>query len=153
MIEKKVSIKERAYCDFRLKLAEKNFGQARAAQLELTFNCNFHCLYCYLGSWRDSAVMMDFALAKNIIDKLFAEGFLYLSFSGGEPLLNPDFFKIYQYAKSKGFIITILTNAALIDETAARFLTRQRPFYLDVTFNAVSADLFDKICAVKGAYR
>jgi radical SAM protein with 4Fe4S-binding SPASM domain len=144
------TINQQNYCNFRLKLAKKN-PKPRVCQIELTFKCNFNCGYCYLGAWRKKPLMMRFNLAKNIIDQLFDQRFLYISFTGGEPLLNPDFFKIFSYAKKRGFIITVLTNASLINERICQFFNSFPPFFLDISLNAVKASTFEKITRTPAA--
>jgi MoaA/NifB/PqqE/SkfB family radical SAM enzyme len=47
---------------------------------------------------------------KKILDNIQKEGCLWLTFSGGEPLVRKDFLEIYAYAKNKGFMITLFTN-------------------------------------------
>jgi len=46
---------------------------------------------------------------------------LWILFTGGEPLLRPDFLEIYTYAKKKGLLVTIFTNGTLIDDNLADY--------------------------------
>jgi len=46
---------------------------------------------------------------------------------GGEPLMRPDFLEIYRAAHRLGFLLTVLTNGTLIDETIAEAWTAARP--------------------------
>ena len=41
---------------------------------------------------------------------------LWLTLTGGEPLLRPDFCDIYAYAHGLGLVLTVYTNATLITE-------------------------------------
>lgn len=43
-----------------------------------------------------------------------------LSFTGGEPLLRDDFFKVVQYARKRGLFVSLATNASLVE----RFIDR-----------------------------
>ena len=123
------------------------------AQVSLTYRCNLKCRHCYLGSLREQKQdeEMGFSFIKDILTQLSQAGYLWLALSGGEPLLREDFPEIYRDAKSKGFLITILTNATLITPAYIELFREYPPFYLDITINALSPNLYDEICQVQGA--
>ena len=143
-----------AYSDFCLKLQDKSCGRPLCAQIAVTFNCNLSCVYCYLGSFRNASGSkeMDHAFLKDLLDQLADSGIIWLSFTGGEPLLRKDFKRIYVYAKRKGFITTILTNATLIDEKWIGIFKEYPPFCLDIPINAVEPRLYDRLSAARGAW-
>jgi radical SAM protein with 4Fe4S-binding SPASM domain len=95
---------------------------------------------------------MDYQAVTNIIDKLHAAGFLWLCLTGGEPLLREDFPDIYAYAKKKGFIVIILTNATLISEKMVTLFAKLRPFYLEIPIHAAEPALYEKISGRKGSF-
>jgi radical SAM protein with 4Fe4S-binding SPASM domain len=92
-------------------------------------------------------------LLRNILDELCKAGFLWLSFTGGEPLLREDFADIYTYAKKKGFLVIILTNGTLINERLIEVFKQYRPFYLDITIHAAEPGLYEKISGVQDAFK
>ena len=51
-------------------------------------------------------------------------GVLTVRFTGGEPLLRPDFADIYQIARKLGLKVLLFTNARLIDTRLAQLFTR-----------------------------
>ena len=59
------------------------------------------------------------AEVKGILDQLAASGTLFLTFSGGEPLLRKDFFELLEHARALGFDVKIKTNAILLGEHEA----------------------------------
>lgn len=139
------------YKDFRLALQER-LQRPLHAEYELTHRCNLSCAHCYLGSWRELQVEQPAESVKVIIEKLEDAGFLWLIFTGGEPLVRPDFCEIYRYAKERGFIIIVLTNATLIDEHMADFFATHRPFYLDISVHAVKKEIYERISGVRGSF-
>ena len=60
---------------------------------------------------------------QHILDEIKDAGCLWLLLTGGEPLLRPDFLEIYQYAKHKGFLLTLFTNGTLLTPHIADFLS------------------------------
>lgn len=146
--------KQIEYKDFRLRLQEKVPPKPLCAQIALTYRCNLRCLHCYVGSLRNTSEKdeMDFAFICNIIDQLYALGFLWLGFSGGEPLLREDFADIYTYAKKRGFIITVLTNATLMNARLLKLFERDKPFYLDIPVYALEENLAEEITQVQGSF-
>lgn len=66
---------------------------------ELTYRCNLDCCYCYVPRdyLRGKSKEKEFTFEEicNIMDRLGEEGTLYLTFTGGEPLIRRDFLDIY----------------------------------------------------------
>lgn len=77
----------------------------------ITNQCNDNCLFCY----RDKISKdLDFDNQKIIIDKIALSGIRKLTFAGGEPLLIPEIKTLINYAKSKGLMVSLTTNAILL---------------------------------------
>ena len=98
---------------------------------EVTDKCNLHCTYCAYGELyndydkRDDK-MMPFKIIQNTIDYLKpilsqTNDILYVSFYGGEPLLNMDVIKMaVEYLKksdlNRKICYTMTTNGILLDK-------------------------------------
>jgi selenobiotic family peptide radical SAM maturase len=86
-------------------------------QWHITQVCDLHCRHCYDRSDRTRLSLAD---AQCVLDTLFdfiqkmnARG--HVTFTGGNPLLYPDFTDLYQRAADMGFSIAILGNPASAD--------------------------------------
>lgn len=99
--------------------------------LELTQNCNFQCKHCYCSEKRAKNLSLNDW--KVIIDKVYDTGCLFLNFTGGEIMMYEFFEEIYTYAKQKGFIIDLLTNASLIDEKKIELFKKLPPNNIAIT--------------------
>ena len=106
------------------------------ASIELTEFCNLRCLHCYIPK-KKSILSKD--KAKAILDKLYQLGILYITFTGGEVFLHPHFCDIYIYAKSKGFLISLMTNGTLIDNKIKKVLKKYKPFDISVSIYGLNA--------------
>src|SRR5574340_1243302 len=98
---------------------EKNRVPVSGA-LELTKRCNLRCAHCYIGSLRTcssgSRPEMEMEKVLSLIDEICDAGCLSLLITGGEPLLRPDFGRVYTRARENGMMVTVFTNGTLIDK-------------------------------------
>lgn len=91
-----------------------------ACGLYLTSKCNFRCDFCNI--WKISpAFQISEEKAREVIQDLGKMKLVYLSFSGGEPLLVPYIFDLLLLAKKSGILYThIVSNGYLMDKGKAR---------------------------------
>ncbi len=116
-----------------------------AGSIELTLNCNLRCRHCYIRYPGAADNEMDTAQVKRILDKLADAGVLFLLMTGGDVLVRPDFRELYLYAKQKGFLVTIYTNATLVDEAMADFLVEHPPRRIEITIYGHSEETYNYV--------
>ena len=89
---------------------------------------------------------MCFEDAKIIVDKLYADGVLFLRILGGEPFFRNDILDILAYAAEKGMLISFSTNASLIDEKTAVMLKKIEKSlnYFQVSLYGVDDETYEK---------
>lgn len=77
--------------------------------------CDFKCTYCY-GDYGHRKGIPDFTTKEllKIIDELKGMGTRILTLHGGESLLRKDFGEILNYAKLKGFYVSLNSNGTLV---------------------------------------
>jgi len=120
-------------CDPRMKVG--------AVNVNVTHRCNLRCTYCYgdsevfpsgigPGHWGPDSTM-SLRTARRVVDFLVREGSpeVYISFFGGEPLLNfPAVREIAAYARRAAsrygtkLSVGLFTNGTLINEEVAAFI-------------------------------
>lgn len=116
--------------------------------LELTYRCNLNCVHCYCNEPVTSkAAEQELSTAQwfNTIDQIADLGGLWLLFTGGECLLRNDFKEIWLHAKKKGLLLTLFTNATLINEELAQFLSDWPPYSVEVTLYGATPTTCDKV--------
>lgn len=126
------------------------------AMFELTYRCNFGCIYCYLTDKERSVEIekeINIEEVKRILEELKEAGVSYIGFTGGEIFLREDIFQILSYAKKCGFLLSLFTNGSLIDEEVIKKLKEIKPFSVEVNFHAMDEMIFDKITQTKGSYQ
>ena len=79
---------------------------------QITNECNLACLHCIeeSGPGKAFADELDAAQIFAILDQLLDHEVPYLSFSGGEPMLHPQFFKMVEHVCARGAQLKIETN-------------------------------------------
>jgi MoaA/NifB/PqqE/SkfB family radical SAM enzyme len=90
-----------------------------SGMFELTERCNLNCVHCYVNQPASSRVARARELTtdqvKRILDQAADAGCLFLTLTGGEPLLRPDFIEIYLHARKRGILASIFTNGTHVD--------------------------------------
>jgi len=122
--------------------AKKNFlvSPSFTLQWHITQVCDLHCKHCYDRSDRSTLTLKQ---ALKIIDDL--DIFCHerhvngqISFTGGNPLLHPDFLSIYQAAADRGFTLFVLGNPTTREQIKT-LLAIQQPDYFQVSLEGLSA--------------
>ena len=119
-------------------------------QFELTWRCNQTCLHCYqFSGTKDELSTRE---VKDIISQLAEAGTLYLSFTGGEPLLRKDFWEIADFAFKKHFVLLLQTNGILINAEAAKKIAELNFFAVHISILGATAETHDRITKIPGSF-
>jgi len=107
------------------------FSPVFTLQWHITQQCDLSCRHCYDRSHR-KAVSLDQGIA--ILDDLYnfcRSRFVYgqVTFTGGNPLLHPDFMELYQAAVERGFLTAVLGNPTSREELESILAVRKPAFY------------------------
>jgi radical SAM protein with 4Fe4S-binding SPASM domain len=123
-----------------------------SGSLEMTSRCNWHCRHCYLRPPLASDAELDTLQFCALFDALAAREVLSILLTGGEPLLRRDFKDLYRHAKQCGFLITLFTNASLIDDGMADFLAEWSPRRIEITLYGSTPATWDAVTSVAGSF-
>lgn len=149
-------MKEQSSNDFYRQLKDKKGVFPFSGQIELTYRCSLNCIHCYC---KDITQIQDTqkqelttAELKRILDELQSEGCIWLIFTGGDPLIREDFLELYAYAKGKGFMITLFTNALGFTKKIIDYLVKSPPYSIEITLNGITKDTYEAITQVEGSF-
>ena len=117
---------------------------------ELTPLCNMNCKMCYvrLDKQEQEAIhpLLSTKQWLQIAREAREQGLLYLLLTGGEPFLRTDFPILVRELHQMGLLISINTNATLIDETTVAWLKETPPVRLNVTLYGASDETYARLC-------
>jgi MoaA/NifB/PqqE/SkfB family radical SAM enzyme len=152
------TIQEEEYRDFSLRVHTHAGTEAQVvkAQVELTYGCNLHCVHCYTDCYNQPDLIKKERTTGEILqtlDELSGLGVLWVCFTGGEIFMRKDFRKIYDHAKIKGFLITLLTNGTMFTEAIVDHLKESPPFSIEISCHGATEETFDRITQVPGSYK
>lgn len=130
-------------------------------QWHITARCDQHCKHCYMydyptyrseiknqQNYEDCLeIIDDFS---NMVDRLGIRG--RINFTGGDPLLRRDFFKLINHAKSKDLLIGILGNPNHITEKIAMKLKDIGIFRYQISIDGLEKT-HDELRGKKGAFK
>ena len=90
---------------------------------QITNECNLACLHCIeeSGPGKAFADELDEAQVFAVLDQIIAHDVPYVSFSGGEPMVHPLFFRMVEHLCASGAQLKVETNGHyLTPENCAR---------------------------------
>ena len=118
-----------------------------------TKTCNLKCRHCYMSSdnkkYQNELTTQE---AKSFIDDLADFHVPVLLFSGGEPLIRPDFFELAEYAQAKGVRPTLSTNGTLITREVAQRIKDIGVGYVGISLDGLQ-NVNDQFRGVEGAFQ
>jgi len=136
-----------------LKHLVSGFHLPYMVMFETTLMCNMFCEYCIFGEEGKFNDLQTRAARDRIfrrIDEFCEMGIFALSFSGGEPLLNPNTCDYIAYAADKGLWTSMPTNGLLIRKYADGVA---RLDMLEVSIDSLNATRFAKRRGIEGLPR
>ena len=117
---------------------------------ETTLMCNMFCEYCIFGEegkFNDLQTRAERERIFRRIDEFCEMGIFALSFSGGEPLLNPNTCDYIAYAADQGMWTSMPTNGLLIKKYADGVA---RLDMLEVSIDSLNQRVFAKRRGIDG---
>ncbi|MFA5879664.1 MAG: radical SAM protein [Candidatus Margulisiibacteriota bacterium] len=124
--------------------------------LEITARCNNNCRHCYINlpALDTEAKKKELTPSQifNIADQAVELGALWCLISGGEPLLREDFAEIYLGLKKRGLLVSVFTNACLINTNYIELFKKYPPRDIEVTVYGVTRKTYEKVTKKTGSF-
>lgn len=139
--------------EFRQAYRELRPIGALELEVRLDWRCNAKCKFC--GVWKyDRAGMLPVERWREIFTDLAAAGLAHVLFTGGEPMLYPDFLDIIQHVDGLGVGTAIITNGSMLDETrVARLATLTGLRQITVSLDSADPVVHDEVRKMRGLFQ
>ena len=120
---------------------------------QITNECNLACLHCIEESGPGKAFPdeLDAGQVFSVIDQLMDSDVPYLSFSGGEPMLHPQFFAMVERVTSRGAELKIETNGHYLTPDNCARLKELEVKAVQVSLDGAAAASFNRM-RVRGEF-
>lgn len=128
-----------------------------SAILELTPRCNLRCRMCYIRMTpeemaprgRERTAEEWLTLAEELRDA----GVVFMLLTGGEPLLRPDFPRLYRALIGMGFSLSLNTNGTLVNDEIAALFRELPPAAVNLTLYGAGEEAYGRLCGDGEAFR
>lgn len=125
--------------------------------LEVTARCNNDCRHCYINlpAGDEEARQRELSLADidSIASQAVEMGALWCLITGGEPLLREDFADIYLLLKRKGLLVSVFSNACLVNEAHVALFKKYPPRDVEVTVYGATQATYERVTRKAGSYQ
>lgn len=117
--------------------------------------CNFRCPHCYTrsGAGEFGETRLTLEDIRSLADQADAMGVYEIDIQGGEPLLDPDLFRILEALRTDRFYTYITTNGWLLDREMARKLADGGVDRVSVSIDAFTEEEHDRFRRRPGSFR
>lgn len=136
----------------RLQLTARSSRQPMTCLFELTPTCNLRCHFCYVALDPYKGPYLSTKQVCDVLDRIADAGILWLTLTGGEIFSRRDFTEIYRYAHSKGFLITLFTNATMMNERLAELFREIPPFLVEVSLYGHTPEVYERTTQIPGSF-
>jgi radical SAM protein with 4Fe4S-binding SPASM domain len=135
------------------RIVEQAFVQAVPlnCQIEITYRCNHLCTFCYNAPTGEPEMSTEqlFEALRKVSDF----GVLYVTLTGGEPLVHKDFFKIASEVRRLGMALRVYSNAYLLaDPERVRRLKALKPIEVEISIHGSRAETHEALTGIKGSF-
>lgn len=125
--------------------------------LEITARCNNNCSHCYINVPANDSVSRKKELCLSQIEDISEQsvnlGALWCLVTGGEPLLRRDFPDIYLSLKKKGLLVSVFTNATLVNKDIVKLFKEHPPRDIEVTVYGITKETYESVTRKRGSFK
>jgi MoaA/NifB/PqqE/SkfB family radical SAM enzyme len=126
-------------------------AQPLNAYLELTYACNWRCVFCYNPRHFDERGLATSDWVR-VLDDLRALGTLTVTLTGGEPLRHEGALAIARAARERAFALKLFTNGSLVTEEVADALAEIHAS-VELSLHGARPETHDRTTGAPGSFQ
>jgi radical SAM protein with 4Fe4S-binding SPASM domain len=124
--------------------------------IEVTARCNNDCRHCFINLPPGDQVARENELSaaeiNRIADQAVQLGAVWCLITGGEPLVRNDFADIYLALKKKGLLVSVFTNATLVNQEHIALFKEYPPRDIEITVYGVTRQTYQRVSRRSGTF-
>lgn len=124
--------------------------------IEVTARCNNACRHCYINLPEDDSAAKELELRVaeigDIAEQAVKLGAMWCLITGGEPLIRPDFPEIYLMLKRKGLLVSLFTNATMVNQGHVELFKKYPPWDVEVTVYGITRETYERVTRKLGSF-
>jgi len=128
----------------------QNFVSPLLVVWNFTNACNLKCKHCYQDATRKLPNELSLEERLDVVDQLDEMKVPFLAFSGGEPLMDKEIWKVAEYAKQKGIWLALATNGTLITKKVAQQIKEVGIDYVEISLDSADPQRHDQFRGIPG---
>ena len=125
-------------------------GIPLTAIAQLTRRCNLRCRHCFQAD--RSGPELSTGQWESVFRRLADAGILFLTVTGGEPVLRKDFLDLVRLARSMSFAVKIKTNGVLLDDELCNAIAEIAVFQVHFSFYSADPSVHDRVTGLAGSH-
>jgi MoaA/NifB/PqqE/SkfB family radical SAM enzyme len=135
-------------------ITQSSWKKARPIQAlyELTYRCNHLCTFCNNPLSREGSELST-EEAFQVVAQLKDLGVLFVTLTGGEPLLRKDFWEIAEECRRQRLAIRVFSNAYLIDDAVADRLKSLSVVETSISIHGSRPEVHEKLTRIPGSFQ
>jgi radical SAM protein with 4Fe4S-binding SPASM domain len=118
----------------------------------LSYGCNLRCVHCYQSASRPSSDELTLHEQLGIVDQMAQAGVSMIVLSGGEPLTNPNLWRLVERIRRYEIAISIDSNGVLMSKDVVESLKRAGVESVELSLDSIDPGSHDRFRGLDGAF-
>lgn len=125
----------------------------QAVTIGVTNHCQCHCVHCSVPDPSQSRSSFSMEEINRVVGESLALGVNNITFTGGEPLLNPDLEQCISAVPPELAVVQVFTNGLLLDAGRASSLKVAGTYAVQISLDSPDPEEHDCLRGKKGAFQ
>jgi radical SAM protein with 4Fe4S-binding SPASM domain len=118
----------------------------------LSYGCNLRCMHCYQNASHPSSDELNLDEQLEIVDQMARAGVSMIVLSGGEPLTNPNLWRLIERIRRYEIAISIDSNGVLMGKDVVESLKRAGVDSVELSLDSIDPGSHDRFRGLNGAF-
>ncbi len=135
-----------------LKKIAREGDKLTTLMIEITYQCNFNCVHCYVGSKKSELYPPYLEQYIRILKQARKMGVFDIAITGGEPFKYEFWRELFLVIKRMNFNLVVFTNATLLNEADICYLKEIGVNLLKISCYGLSKITYEATTRKKGSF-